>query len=266
MAEFETPGRVSLHVQNPEGSIEIVVHDDPRTTVELLPLSDNAERLIEAARIEAQQRGDEHVVRVELPSKGRLSFRSSGVAVRVQVPGGASINVNAASADTSVRGTVASADVRTASGDVRLGDVDGDATLRSASGDIEAGRIGGNGRIETASGDVEVAHAVGELAARSVSGDMTIQAADGSVQANSVSGDVRLEAVQRGQVKVQSVSGDVVVAVREGVRLWVDAQSLSGDMDSELPVSDGPVGDGEAELELRVKTVSGDLHLTRARG
>jgi DUF4097 and DUF4098 domain-containing protein YvlB len=265
MAEFETPGRVSLHVQNPEGWVEVVVHDVPRTVVELHPMSESSQRSIEAARINAQQRGDEHVVEVELPSKGRLSFRSSPDGVRVLVPEGTSLTASTASADVTARGTLVAADVRTASGDVQLDDVASDASARTASGDITLGRVGDRARLETASGDVELNTAGGELVIRSVSGDVTARHAEASVQANSVSGDIRLESVQAGEVKVQSVSGDVVVGVKEGVGLWIDAQSLSGDMSSELPVGDAPVGEGDATLELRVKTVSGDLHLMRAR-
>src|SRR3954467_5119914 len=120
MAEFQTPGRVSLHVQNPEGYVEVVVHDDPRTVVELHPMSDTSQRSIDAARVNAQQRGEEHVVEVELPSKGRLSFRSSPVGVRVLVPQGATLTASTASADVTARGTLSAADVRTASGDVQL--------------------------------------------------------------------------------------------------------------------------------------------------
>src|SRR3954451_10513853 len=98
MAEFETPGRVSLHVQNPEGYVEVVVHDAPRTVVELRPMSESSQRAIERARVNAQQRGDEHVVEVERPSKGRLSFRSSRVGVRVLVPDGTSLSASSASA------------------------------------------------------------------------------------------------------------------------------------------------------------------------
>jgi DUF4097 and DUF4098 domain-containing protein YvlB len=265
MAEFETPGRVSLHVQNPEGYVEVEVHDQPRTVVELHAMSESSQRSIEGARINAQQRGDEHVVEVELPSKGRLSFRSSPVGVRVLVPGNTSLTASTASADVRAQGSLMAADVRTASGDVALEDVDVEASVRTASGDISLRRVGDRARLETASGDVEVVEVGGELVIRSVSGDVTAREAGASVQANSVSGDIRLDSVETGEVKVQSVSGDVVVGVKEGVALWIDAQSLSGDMSSELPVSDGPVGEGPATLELRVKTVSGDLHLVRAR-
>src|SRR3954451_10684773 len=172
MAEFEKPGRVSLHVQNPEGYVEVQVHDEPRTVVDLLPLSDGAERAIESARVNAQQRGDEHVVEVELPSKGRLSFRSSPVGVRVQVPQGTSVRVATASADVRAHGTLREADVKTASGDVQLQDVEADATVRTASGDIALRRVGQGARLETASGDVEVGQVAGELVIRSVSGDV----------------------------------------------------------------------------------------------
>src|SRR3954451_187925 len=146
MAEFQTPGRVSLHVQNPEGYVEVQVHDEPRTVVDLLPLSDGGERAIEAAGVNAQQRGDEHVVEVELPSKGRLSFRSSPVGVRVLVPEGTSLTASTASADLTARATLMAADVRTASGDVQLDDVDVEASDRNASGDIPLGRVGDRAR------------------------------------------------------------------------------------------------------------------------
>ena len=247
MAEFETPGRVSLHVQNPEGYVEVVVHDEPRTVVDLLPLSETSQRSIDAARVDAQQRGDEHVVEIELPSKGRLSFRSSPVGVRVFVPGG----------ELAER---------------RLG-VGGRHGPRHPAGGRRAHRVGRRAprrrgrrgqrahreRRHLARPDRRQGPARDRLRRRrggrrrrraqhplGVAATSPPRAPPRSVQANSVSGDIRLETVERGDVKVQSVSGDVMVGVKEGVRLWIDAQSLSGDMDSELPVSDGPTGDGDA--------------------
>jgi hypothetical protein len=54
------------------------------------------------------------------------------------------------------------------------------------------------------------------------------------------------------------------VAVRRGSRVYIDANSVSGDLDSELELADTPrEGDGPL-VELRAKTVSGDFRVVRA--
>ena len=63
---------------------------------------------------------------------------------------------------------------------------------------------------------------------------------------------------------LRSASGDIRVGIKEGSRLFVDARSRSGDVASELPVSDTPP-EGDAPLvELRANTMSGDITIHRA--
>ncbi len=54
-----------------------------------------------------------------------------------------------------------------------------------------------------------------------------------------------------------------------GLRLWLDLQSVSGRLDSELDGDDGTRGeggdeDGGATLVVRMRSVSGDLRVRRA--
>jgi hypothetical protein len=65
-------------------------------------------------------------------------------------------------------------------------------------------------------------------------------------------------------VDLRSVSGDAEIGMRPGLRLWIDASSLSGSMTSELDVSDTPPDDDAPLVELRAKSVSGDLRIRRA--
>ena len=57
--------------------------------------------------------------------------------------------------------------------------------------------------------------------------------------------------------------GDVEVAVRRGTGVYLDCNSLSGDTSSDLDMTGDAAGDGPL-IEIRVKTVSGDIHITRA--
>ena len=80
-----------------------------------------------------------------------------------------------------------------------------------------------------------------------------------------VSGDVQVRAAGGGSIRVQSVSGDVELAIKPGQRLYVDASSVSGTMSSELGLDDAPpVDPGAPVRDLRVRTISGDLNIIRA--
>ncbi|MGH9075617.1 MAG: hypothetical protein ACRDZQ_16090, partial [Acidimicrobiales bacterium] len=71
---------------------------------------------------------------------------------------------------------------------------------------------------------------------------------------------------------VQSAAGDITLGVAPGTLLHVDAQTLSGDTSSEIPLdedggADAGTGSGRADgpvVELRAKTVSGDIRVVRA--
>ena len=136
---------------------------------------------------------------------------------------------------------------------------------QTASGDVRLDEVSGELSVQTASGDVEIDRAGGSVSVQAVSGDVHVREAAGAVSVTNVSGDVSLEAVTAGRVSVQSVSGDVEVGVRRGSRLHVDAATLSGDTRSELELGDEPASDDDGPLvELRVKTVSGDVSVVRA--
>ena len=144
-----------------------------------------------------------------------------------------------------------------------LGDT-GSLSFTTASGDLSAGAVAGSLTAKSASGDVSV-RAVGETATvNTVSGDVRVSDTADVAVVSTVSGDVELEAAGGG-ARVNSVSGDVHVATRPGLALWIDVQSVSGSVNSDLDVGDAPPGKGgAAQAELRVRTVSGDVRISRS--
>ena len=259
---FSTPAPPRLRIRLPAGLITIESGEVAETTVELEPLrGDDATRgALEQATIE--QRGDEIVVEVEKSGWGLFGRSSASVGLRVRCPHDSSLDCTTASADVVANGRLGEVTVKTASGDVSLAHV-GPLLVTTASGDVRVQELQGDGRVNTVSGDARIGGVRGELAANSVSGDVELGQVDDDVAVQSVSGDQRLRAIRAGDVKLTSVSGDVEIGVLAGTRLFIDASSTSGDVRSELEVGDEPEGDGP-EARLRVKTVSGDIALTRA--
>lgn len=267
MPVFDTPGRVAVRVELPAGVLKVETRDEPRVEVDVAPLrGDDASRAAAAeTRIEASERGGRHVVTVEAPKReGRfLSFgRGSELVVTVRCPEGTDLELESHSADLVARGSLGEVGARTAAGDVAVGDTRL-LSVTTASGDVLAGAVDGALTVKTASGDVDVASVAGRASVTTVSGDVRLGATANAASVGTVSGDVELE-LAAGGVRVNSVSGDVTVAVRSGLGFWIDAQSVSGTIDSDLEVGDGQGTSGEPALELRARTVSGDVRFSRA--
>lgn len=273
MHTFDTPGRTRVRVKNAAGLITLDPSEPGRTTVELEALRDDDATREAIARATVEQNGDEISVEIGVGGKGFgvgpawITFgRTPSVAVRIRCPEGADLECSTASADVSATGRLGRVEVKTASGDVA---VEHAAALRvqTASGDVRAASVEGEARTQTVSGDTRIGTVAGPASATLVSGDLTVEDAHGELTARSVSGDVRVGAIREGQIKLQSISGDVRVGVRRGTRLRIDATSTSGEVSSELDVKDTPSeAPAGAEAQLEVKTVSGDIEITRAAG
>src|SRR3954451_6120617 len=264
---FEVQGPVELDVRLTSGDIEVDPTAEGRVEVELIAHDEESQRLVDHARIELNQHGHRPTVLVDVPQKKGVSisiFGRSGIECRVRCPHDSGVSVRTKSADISTRGTIGGLNVQTASGDVDINRVSGGVNVKSASSDFSAREIGGGVNIQTASGDIDLSTAHGPVNVTSVSGDISIGEAYDNVNANSVSGDQDHRAVMQGVVAAHSVSGDVTIAVRRGSKAFLDCTTVSGDTTSELELtSDAPAGEGPL-VEIRAKTVSGDIRITRA--
>lgn len=262
---FAIDGPVEVDVRLAAGEIEIDPTADGSVEVELIAHDEDSQRLVDDARVELH----DHTLTVDVPNKRGgfnwgMMFGRQGITCRIRCPRSSGLSAKTKSADVVIRGTVGGLNVTGASGDVQAMRVEGGVNIRTASGDTRIEEVLGGVNIQTASGDVEIESVRGPLNVASASGDVTIGAAYDNVNVNTVSGDQEHSAVMRGQVHAQSVSGDVTVAVRRGSKVFLDCNTVSGDTSSELELlGDEPAGDGPL-VEIRAKTVSGDIRITRA--
>lgn len=263
-ARFQTSGPPWLIIRNTSGEVVLETVEGDETVVELVALSRDSEEAVEEATVE--QHGDEIVV--ELPERRRLRVLVVDAKVRVSVrcPHGARARVKTVSADTEARGRFGEFELNGVSGDVRISEVLGNARVKTVSGDVRAGAVAGEGTFQSVSGDLAVERVGGLAELRSVSGDVRLDTAEDAVTVQTVSGDQQLGSVSRGSVQLKSVSGDVVVGVAPGARVWMDARSVSGSTESELDLSGDAPGDDDSPLvEIRANALSGDIRLRRAR-
>lgn len=268
---FDTDGHVSLYVELGSGGVDVRTHDRDQVVVSVD--GDDAEDTT------VERRGDRIVV---IGPQRRAGFFGGGreldLQVSVTVPEGTDLTTKLGSADlvtTGPLGQVAlksgSGDIRletansevqveTGSGDVSLGIVAGDLRTKSGSGDVAVQELGGSGSIATGSGDVEVHHASSDVHVKTGSGNLRVHHPEGDVSLATASGDLTVDLMGTGQLAAKNVSGDIRVGVPGGVPVWTDVSTLTGSVRSNLAGAGQPA-DGQEFLELRAKTVSGDIVL-----
>ncbi|MBA2639134.1 MAG: DUF4097 family beta strand repeat protein [Nocardioidaceae bacterium] len=275
MYEFHASDKVRLRIEFGSGDIALEASETDRVRIDLTGDGESGGSLVDQTVIE--QRGDEVVV--DVPRRTGFLRRSPSLDLRVVVPLGTRVDVKADAVDIDATGRLGdtqikigsgdlrldhTADVRvqTGSGDVTLGTADGTATLSTGSGDVTCRALAGLGRVNSGSGDIRIERAGGPLQVNSASGDISIDDAADDVTVDSASGDQHLSRVTRGRVRLNSASGDLHVGVADGTPVWLDVNTLTGSVSSALSGGEPP-GDGEAAVELRVNTVSGDISLAR---
>jgi hypothetical protein len=281
-----------LSVSNISGDIVVTRAGGGDATVEIVKTarartSEEAREVIGLVQVVVTERDGRAEVKTVYPhddERRRNNRRNVNVSVAYTI-----------AAPAGTRLTIASV-----SGSIRVTDIKGDLTLNTVSGGV---RIAGAGRIASAksvSGDVEIIDTQidGAVEARSVSGSVVLRKVTARrVELGSVSGGVIIQDVQSERVEAQSVSGnvefsgalarngryeltshsgDVRIAVASNTGFEIEANSFSGSVRSDLPLSmpgrdlsdrgrrrtlRGVYGDGSAVLD--VTTFSGSIVISK---
>lgn len=127
--------------------------------------------------------------------------------------------------------------------------------------------------VNEVSGDVRANGLAGNVEIHSVSGDVTAMSVGGNLFVHSVSGDVHTSMLRMNDDRsadIETVSGEIHLALPASASAHVTASSLSGDFDTAWSIpqehsigthADGEIGHGGGSIRLR--SISGDIHLTQ---
>jgi DUF4097 and DUF4098 domain-containing protein YvlB len=266
---FQTPGPVSLYVEVGSGGVtvhtdavsETVVDVNGRNTDDVI-VEQRGDEIVVIARQRGGSflgRGQELDIHVSAPFDSRLTTKLGSADVRVLGRIGESM-LRSGSGDVSIEDASAGVSVETGSGDVGADEVTGDLRVKSGSGDVTVDHVGGSATISTGSGDVRIQTSNGALQVKSGSGDLTVDEAMHDVLLSTASGDLVVGEVHRGQLTAKNVSGDVRVGIPAGIPVWTDVTTMTGSVRSNLDGAGEP-SEGQDYIELRAKTVSGDIIL-----
>jgi len=283
----------TLSLGNIAGDITVTRAGGSEITIDIVKTAtgrtvEDAKEALRLVPVEITERGDRADVKTRYP-EGDQQRRNNR----------RNLNVNVAYTVAAPAGTRVT--ITSISGDIKMTGITGDINANTISGDV---RISGAGRIgaaKTISGTVEIVETQsdGPVAGSSVSGDVVLRRVTAQrVDAGSVSGNLKLEDVQcerasastmsgsvwfagtlarNGRYDLNSFSGEIRVALSGNTGFEVEANSVSGDVRTELPITtrgnsqprgrgphkvlSGTYGDGAAVLDLT--TFSGSIVITK---
>lgn len=267
---FSTPAPVQAYVELGAGSVVVRAEQTDQTDVRIT--GPRAEEFL------VEHRGD--AVTVVAP-KGRRFLGDDAHDIELVVPTGSDLATKTGSATTTTHGELRELRLKTGSGDVDVelatgpalvesgsGDVHAavlsdEASIKSGSGDVMLDEVGGQVAVSTGSGDVALGSARARTLVKTGSGDLYVRESDAQVSLSTASGTLRVGRANAGLVSGKSASGDVRVGIPAGLPVWADINTVSGRVVRDIESAGSPE-DGAPYLELRVTSVSGDVHLVPA--
>jgi hypothetical protein len=290
--DFDTGDTAVLHVEARSGAVIVQSSQAPRVRVEAVVhvWSDLAEEADEAASLVARGiEQDAHRVIVRAPSLPQTEGwslwggkRGSRVDYSVVVPIKTAVRVLSRSGRVQVEHTEGRVHVECASGRCSVEDVSGEVTVQSRSGSITVQHVRGNVKAEARSGRIDLRMVAGDAAleARSgaievheVSGDLTIVAhtcsllaedVGGRLYARSHTGAVRYRGKVHADVDIKAHTGSIHLAVDPDFPFFIDAESQTGSVRSDLPPRRGPATSANGTVpKVRLRTHTGSIRLSR---
>lgn len=279
-----------LTLANIAGDITVTKANGADATIEIVKTArartaDEAREMLGLVNVSVTERNGRADVKTEYPRsedmRGRRNMNVT-VAYTVSAPAGTRLSINSIS------------------GSIRVSDVKGDLSVNTISGGVRLANAGRIASAKSVSGTVEILDTQidGAVEAQSISGSVILRKVSARrVNVGSVSGSVQVEDVQCDRVEGHSISGNVDyagglakggrydltshsgnvrISVAGNTGFEVDANSFSGSIRSDLPLTSqgdrgdrvmrrrslrGVYGDGSAVLNLT--TFSGSVVISK---
>jgi DUF4097 and DUF4098 domain-containing protein YvlB len=205
---------------------------------------EQAKRLLDALRVEINNFNGRVEVRTIYPRRGQFGNNvSASVDYVIAVPAAAMVSLKSISGNITVSAVKGEVRAETVSGDVNISATPNVTIAKTISGDVNARDIGAPTTLvlSTVSGTVTgTGLKVRALEAGSVSGDVRLVGSEvDRLEAKSVSGNIEFDAplAKGGRYEFTSHSGNVRILLTGNTGFELDADTFSGNVRSEVPVT-----------------------------
>lgn len=267
---FDSPEPARLYLEMGAGRLRVHATDAPTTDITIVGR--------DADRVTVDQSGRRIDV-IAPKQRGGIFTGDVGLDITVRLPAGSEVSAKTGSADVGLHGRLHTVMIRTGSGDIevestaaetvlesgsgriRVGTTAADLRVKTGSGDVVVGTVGGAAQVASGAGDVELGVVRAPVNVKTGSGSLRVDEALADVQHTSGSGDLEIRSATSGKVFGKGASGDIRVGVPAGTPVWTDLGTVTGRIQSSVTGAGEPQP-GQHHVELRARTVTGDIVLT----
>ncbi|MGH9130823.1 MAG: DUF4097 family beta strand repeat-containing protein [Acidimicrobiales bacterium] len=272
MRTFDTSDPISVKVEIGVGDVRVVATERADTVVDIQP-SDHTNACDVAAAEQTRVDYANGVLTVSAPLRWTPFARVVGpslsarkresIDIKLQVPSGSHLSVNAALAPLRCSGTLGRCNYRTGAGDVAIGHVSSWLELSTGSGSVRVDRVDGPAKVRNGNGGTWIGEAYGALEVKAANGRIEVGHVGEAVTAKTANGDIHLDEVVSGVVVANTGFGNVDLGVRTGIATWLDLHTGFGHVRNSLDAAERPDA-AEPVIELRARTSFGDVTVRRA--
>jgi DUF4097 and DUF4098 domain-containing protein YvlB len=183
--------------------------------------------------------------------------------------------VRAIASDVNVGSRSGSTEVEDVSGAVRVSAHSGKAIVRGAGGDVSVSCHSGAVQVERVEGSLQARSHSGRIAASDIAGDTQIDAKSGAIlltngragaRLRSISGQATFRGPVLGDLDIQTASGAIQLEIDPDRPFFVEAESVSGSIRSDLTVRREADAPPATAPRVRLHTGSGSIRIGRYNG
>lgn len=278
MPTFDSPRPISITIDI-VGNTSITASDRADTVVTVAPMDPSKSSDVRAAEQTVVEFGNGRLF-VKSPRSWAPFGAGQMVVLTLRVPTGSSLEGTSALGHFHVEGELGRTKLTTSMGNLRLGStgelraktsfgnvtvdrVAGDADISTSSGDIHLGEIAGAAVVKNSNGRTELGRVTGDVRAKSSNGSVLIGHAGGGVAVRTANGDVRVAEAERGEIVIETATGELEVGIAPGVAAWLDVSTRFGSVRNDLDSIDGPE-QAEGTVAVRARSSFGDIVIHRS--
>lgn len=165
-------------------------------------------------------------------------MRHFSIDYEITTPANAMLTAESGSGDLQLSNLNGTVRAHTGSGSIRADKLGAGSRLETGSGSIEATRLMGSTTLQTGFGDVRAEFAsAGDVVAGTGSGSIKLANVRGAMKAETGSGSLEISGQPTSPWKLETGSGDITIQVSGIAGFTVDAQTGSGDVKTNLPLT-----------------------------
>ena len=270
MHEFPAPHPAQLYVELRSAEVVVEAAEFDKVTVRLSgSRADDVVVRADSGRVHVVEprrtgflsgRGD-LVVELTVPTASELVAKLGAANVRATGALGA-VRISNGAGDVRLDVVMGESTIKTGAGDVTVGSVEAEGEIKAGAGVISVGRAAAPMVLKTGAGSIEVSEASAPLMLKSGSGNLSVGSTDQDTTVSAASGDIRVGRMSSGQANLKNVSGNIRLGIPGGTPVWTDVSTSTGRVVSTLTPTGAPAY-GQPYVEVRARSLSGDIHLER---